>query len=288
MRMKNHQTVIEVNTFDVFTNIIDQMEHRYWVFRGHGKYGWHIESTLARYFRSHAGNIQSGSHYPREADAIRKFRRSAHLHLSHLPEDNDLLNWLAVMQHFGAPTRLIDFTHSPYVALFFAVEGATPRIDFEEKLDDEEINKRYGPYEVHAVHLKSVLSYAGEILGDDKTEDRKYFKIGEGKAQTKEFVEFFEGIWQNQRQVAQQGLFLVPSKIDLDIDEFLKNCPSESQSYPDTSWFIFRFPGGLSNYYEMVTRLLRANVTAEALFPGLDGIARSISMRYYEPRTRLR
>ncbi len=38
----------------------------------------------------------------------------------------------------------------------------------------------------------------------------------------------------------------------------------------------------------MVTRLLAMNVTAESLFPGLEGIARSISMKYYEPKIRLR
>ena len=94
---------------------------------------------------------------------------------------------------------------------------------------------------------------------------------------------FFEGAWQNQRQVAQQGLFMIPSKIDLDIDAFLKACPSESEFFPDTSWFVFRFPGGLDSYYGMMTRLLRANITPEALFPGLEGVARSMATRYFEP-----
>jgi hypothetical protein len=283
-----NQKIINVKKFEDFANPIDKMEHHYWVFRGHGSVGWHIEPSLARFFRSHQRNISLDSCCPREEDAIRKFRKSAHLHLKHFPSDQEQLSWLAVMQHFGAPTRLVDFTHSPYVALFFALEDSAPKVGFGEELSDAQLDQRYRPYEVHAVHLKSVRCRTEKILGKKTLPEDKDFFIGKGGKQTKEFVGFFEGGWQNQRQVAQQGLFLVPSRIDLDIDTFLKSCPSESKSFSDTTWFIFRFPGGFDSYYEMVNRLLRANVTAEALFPGLEGVARSLSMRYYEPKIQLR
>lgn len=283
-----YQKILNVKEFDDFTVPIDEMEHRYWVFRGHGAVGWHIEPSLARFFRSHQENIKLGSHYPREADAIRKFCQSAHLHLHHPPEPREQLTWLAVMQHFGAPTRLVDFTYSPYVALFFALEDSAPKIGFGERLSSAELDDRYRPYEVHAVHLKSVRCCTEKILGKATPPEDKDFLVGRGNKQTKDFVAFFEGTWQNQRQIAQQGLFMIPSKIDLDIDGFLKSCPSESQSFPDASWVVFRFPGGLRSYKEMVARLLCANVTAEALFPGLEGVAKSLSMRYYDPRIVLR
>ena len=38
------------------------------------------------------------------------------------------LEWLALMQHYGTPTRLLDFTRSPYVACYFALEEL-PRTD---------------------------------------------------------------------------------------------------------------------------------------------------------------
>ncbi|MEN6637465.1 MAG: hypothetical protein ABFC56_16570, partial [Clostridiaceae bacterium] len=112
--------------------------------------------------------------------------------------------------------------------------------------------------------------------------------IGRSTSQRKEFLYFFEGVWRNQRQSAQQGLFMIPSKIDLNIQQCLASCPSESKSFPNTTWFTFRFTGGVAAYREMVKRLLNMNVTAEALFPGLEGIARSLFMRYYEPKLQLR
>lgn len=282
-----YHTTKTINDFSKFTQIVEQLEYHYWVFRGHSSCTYRIEPSLARFFRFHQGNIKAESHDLRESDSIVKFRKSAHLHLHHLPEDSDLLSWLAVMQHFGAPTRLLDFTFSPYVALFFALEGAAPKVDLGERLTKAELDKRYKPYDVHAVHLKSVRTKTEHVLGHKKLPIGDDLMIGEGASQKKKFVTFFEGVWRNQRQIAQQGVFMIPSTVHLDIEAFLRSCPSESDSFPHTSWFTFRFPGGFDSYREMVTRLLAMNVTAEALFPGLEGIARSISMKYYEPKIRL-
>lgn len=280
--------IIPVSRFEDFEDAIAKMEYRFWVFRGHGETTWRIESSLARFYRSHQANIKPSSFYPRGADSIDKFRKSAHLHLHHLPAENDLLGWLAVMQHFGAPTRLIDFTFSPYVALFFALEKSTAEIIPSEQLDAKALNEKYRPFEIHAVHLKSVRHQTEQILQRTGWPDDGDYFIGRGRKQQKEFVGFFEGNWKNQRQVAQQGLFMIPSKINLNVEKYLKSCESTSTDFSGFSWVRFQFPGGFKAYSAMVNRLLRANVGAEALFPGLEGSARSISMGFYAPKIQLR
>jgi hypothetical protein len=54
-----------------------------------------------------------------ESGLLRRFKRQAHHYISNPPEENDPLEWLALMQHYGAPTRLLDWTYSFFVALYF-------------------------------------------------------------------------------------------------------------------------------------------------------------------------
>lgn len=244
--------------------------------------GWKIESSLTRHLRNHQRNIEPSVYDVREADCIRKFRRSAHQFLDHLPVNTAKLPWLAIMQHFGAPTRLVDFTYSPLVALYFAVADAGPTVNHGVTLSDAQLNQKYGPYEIHALHLDSIRKHVHTILNKKRDPSDLDYKIGNNDRQDKEFVGFYEGDYLNARQVAQQGIFLVPSKIDLDIEQFLQGCKSESSFSPDSCWVILRCTGGRVAYGEMIMNLIHANLTAESLFPGLEGVARSLYLRFYQ------
>jgi FRG domain-containing protein len=54
-----------------------------------------------------------------EGHILRNFRKYAQRNT--VPIDS-VWNWLAVVHHYGLPTRLLDWTYSPYVALHFATE----------------------------------------------------------------------------------------------------------------------------------------------------------------------
>jgi hypothetical protein len=96
-----------------------ERHHTGWLFRGHRCPKWLLETSLER--ASRRCGIDAVSY---ERACYREFRRHAHAYLTRVPNESDTLEWLALMQHYGAPTRLLDFTESFWIGLFFAFEEA--------------------------------------------------------------------------------------------------------------------------------------------------------------------
>ncbi len=260
--------VIKIKTLEEFLKVAGALPKKAWVFRGHSDKTWKIESTLARYCRNHDKNISKKWLRGRELESIRKFQKAGHQFLVHLPADDDLLSWLAVMRHYGAPTRLIDFTYSPVTALFFAV--SSPERDFS-------------PFTVHAIHTQSVMQGACQKLGKSSTYRLSVDDFKLGNEQSANFAGLFEGRWDSPRQVVQQGLFMITSRHDTDVAAFLQTCPKIATGKHEQPWLRFEFPRGREFHKKAINYLLTANQTHATLYPGIEGLAQSLFMKFYEP-----
>ncbi len=81
----------------------------------------YLEAHLEKAFR--LSGIMRDDKTERETELIRKFQRKAALYLEREPDKDDILEWLAIMRHHGAPTRLQDWGYSFYVAVYFALNA---------------------------------------------------------------------------------------------------------------------------------------------------------------------
>jgi hypothetical protein len=85
---------------------------RDWVFRGHEQESWRLRTSLER----------ETFELPREVAEQRmlnEIQRRAHHFVSPVHIPSNTVEWLALMQHHGAPTRLLDWTRSPFVCGVF-------------------------------------------------------------------------------------------------------------------------------------------------------------------------
>jgi hypothetical protein len=214
-----------------------------------------------------SGLVRLGGDVELERQLMRAFRKYAAQNA--VPHDTDW-DWLALGQHHGLPTRLLDWTYSPFVALHFATanlqaydrDGIVWAIDYVRA--HEELPDR----------LRDVLDHEGAIVFNPELLARAAptFRDLEALADTP-FCLFLEPPSLDDRIVNQYALFSLVSSPTATLDEWLA-------TRPDLCRRIV-IPAELK--WEVRDKLDQANLTERVLFPGLDGLTRWLT-RYYLPR----
>lgn len=260
-----------VESWDEFLEIIRSAPYANWAFRGERHADWPLCTSLTRYFQ--AFGIHPRAWPEQERRILRIFKRKAHQYLNQPPALDDDFQWLALMQHHGAPTRLLDFTWSPYVAAFFALERATGEAAVwalnPTELGSREVRKPGAAPRITLPEMDPRLP--GNFA--------RYFLPGNNA-----FIWVGEPDTMNRRLIAQSGTFAVPGRLDAPIEDVL-------MTYPDAENMIVKIVLPADQVREAGLReLYRMNITYATLFPDLDGLARSLAyeLEYhwaYDPRT---
>jgi hypothetical protein len=253
---------IPIHSWGEFVRQVSSGAFKNWAFRGQQDATWPMESSLSRHLLTR--HIHQSLWREQEERTIRIFRRKAHLFLQHLPGSDDIFEWVALMQHHGAPTRLLDFTWSPYVAAFFALEHARGDAAIWA-VNPQELYRRQPPGRRH-LPPKMIDGYS-EVSTSPRQKgifERVYLPG------TAAIAQLAEPLMMNQRLIAQQGTFLIPGRLDQPVEVIL-------QEYGDCDSLLVQFTLSPDVRDEAMRELLNMNITNATLFPGLDGLAHSIT-----------
>jgi hypothetical protein len=255
-------TVCKPTSWHEAKNFLDGMD-QYFVFRGQGNALWDLKNSFERcYF--------FGKNYRVEKDFLKDFQRGAYTYAAsqNLPQPDDTLSWLALMQHHSAPTRLLDFSLSPYVASFFAFDNAE---------HDSAV------WAIHRLHLQEDLShkypqafeYRDDFMHD--LPDRAFNQIFQENKLCCVFP--VRPSVTNKRCFLQQSLFISAGNTE---QAFMKQLLA--YSWPEyLKEHVVKVILPITIKEEALYDLNRMNVNRSTLFPDLDGLSLYLKA-FYELR----
>ena len=254
---------IKLYSSEELLSSINQLPNSF-IYRGQSDASWSLQTTLER---------GCGTNYSKEfaekyeAYAIDQFSSRFHLYDRENIQPGSLLEWLAIMQHYGVPTRLLDFTTSPYAALYFALET----YDIARRPD----------IALYCINYTELMEKTLEIIKSEDNEFNETRQTINGKQDEifKKYVDRFNRnvLWVTEPQMLnaridkQSGCFLVAGNKGRRISEIMAD-----PGYKAVTMNKYILPG---EKIESVFALLRKmNISGKSIYGDLMGLSRSLAL----------
>lgn len=256
--------IINLSTVEELILEINSLANHY-IYRGQSNASWRLETTLQR---ASGKKFQRDFTEKAERYSLDNFSARFHLYDRENNEPHSLLEWLSLMQHYGVPTRLLDFTSSPYAALYFGIEG----YDFQ----------RQPEFALYCIDYTGLMDRSIELI---KREDSRFTETREsiqGKSD-KVFDDFIDPfnrniLWVtepdrlNARIDRQAGCFLVSGNKGMGIEELI-----ESDSYSEVDCRKIVLSGSIGQ--NVFALLRKMNISGKSIYGDLGGLARSLALQ---------
>lgn len=253
-----------------------------YVFRGLSTHHYPLSNSLKRL----GGNYQDMEYH-----LLRNFRKYS-------TTDNNNSNYsfwkeISIAQHHYLPTRLFDWTFSPFVALHFCTvnthkyneDGAVWCVDFRKlhRLLPPRLKQEIDDVGSNVFSTKML----DNVFREYSTEPRRIRNILNDFSNTlkeqndgKNFVVFFEPPSLDERIINQYALFSVMPDPSIDLNDWFQKFTNPTT--PNSVYKKIIIPKELK--WTIRNILDQMNITERILFPGLDGLAQWLSRHYGPPR----
>jgi hypothetical protein len=176
-----------------------------------------------------------------EQKMLNDLKSRAVILLDNPPDENNNWEWLIMGQRYGMPTRLLDWTTNPLVALYFACIG---------DLSDGAVYLSFG------------------INKLDPSEDPNPFNIKD--------IYYIVPRHISSRIIAQSSVFTVSPNPLIHLQVTHKYKDPDSEAFYENASFRILIPGQIKKY--MLMELRKMGIGPAVLFPGLDGLCNQIAM----------
>lgn len=264
MEQYNYATV-RLPSWHEFKLYIHQFSEN-WAFRGQLHADWMLNNAIER-----TDFIQFGDGI--EAEFVAEFQRGARNYLSKDETPEHLIEWLALMQHHGAPTRLLDFSKSPFIAAYFAFEFCQMSRGQHAAIwciNTEHLKKR--SLEILSEEFGTALQETQNLINEKLFEVLFY-------QNNKSLVFPVEPFRMNRRYSLQQSIFV---STGTSVTPFMEQLLFLGDDLPKA---VVKLEIPTEEKRVAMRELHKMNLHRASLFPDLDGYALSLKFRYNNRKT---
>lgn len=247
----------------------------HFIYRGHGDYRYTI---LPGIFRSKNGPDGRESYSLFEHNILQDFISETCRYESKVSE-NDIGAWLEIAQHFGVPTRLLDFTENPLVALYFACSDASTANATVCLINEPVYNRKFfGMY--CAVQATESSNYVNKIITDEIISQD--FAQHAGMSQYIQWPWIYKPHYREERMNMQQSVFMLWGADRRPLEQFM--VPDDYIVDENVQNSACGVIGKIQIKHEDKEKILRqlalCGINEKYIYPGIDGIGRYINKKY--------
>jgi hypothetical protein len=200
------------------------------------------------------------------------FRLQAPGFSPHTPDTDRLDQWLFLMQHYGLPTRLLDWTENPLAAAFFAASRwmESDRSEHEYKSPDMGIWMLH-PIELNKLSHKQLDDFPNTWSGGGLEMFKQPFGTAQGPMR---FPLAVQASAVDRRVVVQRSCFTIQGTDPRDLDAQLEGTHVTEQG------FYRRYTIPRSEAPELLAELSELGISFATVYPDITGLAKELTVRF--------
>ena len=262
---------------------LEQLGGGGWAFRGQSDATWRVQTSLERALNGRA------QPWAEERRALDMFKRRVGLYGQRVDRHTTWLEASSLLRHHGGPSRLLDVSASRWVAAYFALEN---------------MNEKNGcaiwAFQPSDFAVRTTKDWSSTKTVNPPTPEEALEESIEGDERHLAGVLHVQPWSMNERVAAQQGSFLAPVNIEFGFERNLISVAADDDETARSKHHLddvspldeiaddgrigvsvvkITVPNVDRVRFAGLRSLREMNITAASLYPGLDGFARSISVR---------